>query len=380
MFSRFLACAVAAVAGVVNASVADRIDCSGAGAYGGHLQGVAAGDGGIYWSFTRHIVKTDFSGRPVAVREAPSHQGDLCVKDGTVYVAVNRGRFNQEKGAVSEVMSYDAETLKPLETWPLPEMPHGAGGMTWRGDRFFIVGGLPATHECNYVYEYTKQFKFVRRHDLPTGFTLMGIQTAAYEEGRFLFGIYGGSGNPAGVIAVEDDLKTWRRYTGQGSVGILRLDGGYYVGVTCHDRKKGGHNGYIERVPGFCTEKFRYSPPRNGGRIRIFFAGRDKTGWTDCGYALAADGYRPLTKFAAAFRPLADASKSPVPAVCIGSGHAYSLPDLVRGVRRAAECDEELAICFAGVPEQVADDERLSAALSAIRREAAALGLAVHGL
>lgn len=367
--------AAALVCSAASPVPADRVDCPGA--YGGHLQGLATDGAAVYWSFTKQIVKTDLAGKLLAVQEAPSHQGDLCVKDGVVYVAVNRGRFNHETGAVSEVTAYEAATLKPIRTWPLPEMPHGAGGMTWRGDRFFVVGGLPASHECNYVYEYTPDFKLVRRHDLPTGFTLMGIQTAAYEEGRFLFGIYGDKGNPSGVLVVADDLKTWTRYTGPGNVGILRFGGRYYVGGTGRDPKTKGNTGCIQYVPGFLGDASRYVPPRAGGTVRLFFAGRDTAGWTDSGYALIANGYRPLSRFDAAYRPAGETATGSVAAVCLGTGHAYSVPDLVRGVRRAAAENETIAFSFAGTPETVAADAGLTAALAAIRREAAALDVPV---
>ena len=75
----------------------------------------------------------------------------------------------------------------------------------------------------------------------PTGFTLMGIQTAAYEDGRFLFGIYGGKGNPAGVIEVDGDFTGYVRYTGAGSEGILRLNGMYYLGVAGRDPETRGN-------------------------------------------------------------------------------------------------------------------------------------------
>ena len=66
------------------------------GSYGGHLQGTDARGTNIWWSFTKKIVRTDLSGRVLASCDAPSHQGDLCVKGDTLYVAVNRGRFNTE--------------------------------------------------------------------------------------------------------------------------------------------------------------------------------------------------------------------------------------------------------------------------------------------
>ncbi|MBO7686757.1 MAG: hypothetical protein J6V72_10260, partial [Kiritimatiellae bacterium] len=198
----FAAALFAACAAV--AQLPDKIVCEGD--YGGHLQGLATDGESVYWSFTVAVVKTDLTGKILVSRAAPSHQGDLCYKDGVVYVAVNLGRFNTEARGVSQVTAYDAKTLEPLKTIPLPEMPHGAGGMTWKGDKFYIIGGLPLKHEKNYVYEYTSDFKFVKRHDLDTGFTWMGIQTAAHEDNTFYFGIYGSKGDPSGVLACPDDL------------------------------------------------------------------------------------------------------------------------------------------------------------------------------
>ena len=143
----FVAALFAACAAV--AELPKKIVCEGD--YGGHLQGVATDGESIYWSFTVAVVKTDLAGKILASRKAPSHQGDMCYKDGVVYVAVNLGKFNTETRGVSQVTAYDAKTLEPLKTIPLPEMPHGAGGMTWKGDKFYIIGGLPLKHEKNYV-------------------------------------------------------------------------------------------------------------------------------------------------------------------------------------------------------------------------------------
>ena len=345
------------------------------GSYGGHLQGLATDGKHIYWSFTVTIVKTDLAGKVLASQNGPSHQGDLCVKDGIVYVAVNRGHFNYRKGAVSEVHSYDAETLKPLKIWPLKDMPHGAGGMTWRGDRFFIVGGLPPSHNRNYVYEYSGDFRLVKRHILETGFTLMGIQTAAYENGRFLFGIYGGKGNPSGVLAVEDDLKTFKRYTGGGSVGILRFGERYFIGKTGKDPQTKRETGSIAYASDFLSDKILYTPRKNGGSVKLLFAGRDDSGWTDCGYTFIPDGYRPLTQFNAAFRPAGASGE--IPAVRIDGKNKIPLHDIAGGIRRAAECNEEIAFCFDGTPETAKKDKRLRGILKTIRKTAKKLGVKI---
>jgi hypothetical protein len=43
----------------------------------------------------------------------------------------------------------------------------------------------------NYAYEYDGDFKFVKRHVLDSGFTLVGIQTAAFANDHWWFGCYG---------------------------------------------------------------------------------------------------------------------------------------------------------------------------------------------
>ena len=369
--------AVAAMGAACFGALPEKIMCDGS--YGGHLQGVATDGESIYWSFTVEVVKTDLSGKIIATRKAPTHQGDMCYKDGVVYVAVNRGRFNTETQGVSQVTSYDAKTLEPIKTVPLPEMPHGAGGMTWKGDRFYIIGGLPLRHEKNYVYEYTKDLKFVKRHDLDTGFTWMGIQTAAHEDGTFYFGIYGSKGDPSGILACPEDLSSYSRYTGGGSVGILKLDGAYYVGKTHRDKKTGANRGMIVRQSEFPDPKKRYEVKRTGkGELRIFFEGLGKTGWKDGGYVFNNNGNKPIFSRDALFVPVAKAAKcAEFPAVGVGGGREFWTPDLVRGVHRAAAHGEVFSLHVPGTPDSLKGDAALSAAVDAVVREANNLGVKV---
>ena len=371
-FTLFAACAAMA-------QLPDKIVC--AGDYGGHLQGVATDGKSIYWSFTVAVVKTDLSGNILASRKAPSHQGDMCYKDGVVYVAVNRGRFNTETGGVSQVTAYDAKTLEPLKTIPLPEMPHGAGGMTWKGDRFYIIGGLPLKHEKNYVYEYTPDFKFVKRHDLDTGFTWMGIQTAAHEDNTFYFGIYGSRGDPSGVLACPDDLSSYKRYTCGGSVGILKLDGAYYVGGTSRVMVKGKRRnaGHLVRQKDFPSKPFALA--RTGkGELRLFFEGRDSSGWKDAGYVFNNNGNKPTFSQDKLFVAAKDAATcKEFPAVGVCTSKEFYTPDLVRGVHRAALHGEVYSLHLPGTPETLKDSPALAAAVDAVTREAKRLGVKVVG-
>lgn len=215
-------------------NIPKRIDCEGE--YAGHLQGTDARGTNIWWSFTSEIVRTDLSGRVLASCDAPSHQGDLCVKGDTLYVAVNCGSFNTEDKGLSFVYSFDAETLKLKKIWNL-DMPYGAGGMTWKDDRFYVVGGLPPTQRCNYVHEYDTDFNLIKRHVLNTEYTVLGIQTAVFIDGEFLFGIYGGNGNPSGVLRCSPDFSSIRRYNGGGSVGFAKINSRLYTATTSKKKK-----------------------------------------------------------------------------------------------------------------------------------------------
>ena len=67
--------AVAAMGAACFGALPEKIMCDGS--YGGHLQGVATDGESIYWSFTVEVLKTDLSGKIIATRKAPTHQGDM---------------------------------------------------------------------------------------------------------------------------------------------------------------------------------------------------------------------------------------------------------------------------------------------------------------
>ena len=68
------------------------------------------------------------------------------------------------------------------------------------------------------------------------------------------------------------------------------------------------------------------------------------------------------------------------PAVGIGGGRPMSVPDLLRGVRRAAECGETLSFHLPKDISDISGDASLSEAVDAICREAAALGVRIVGI
>jgi hypothetical protein len=221
-------CAVALVLAVATTASAQFKPVACDGVYPRHVQGVCTnGKDAIYWSWTTELVKTDVDGRVLKKVEALNHQGDLCYHDGKIYVAVNLGKFNQPAGmADSWVFVYDADSLAELSRHPVPELVHGAGGMAWNGNRFLIIGGLPPGTDENYLYEYDAQLKFVKRHVLDSGYTLMGIQTVEYADGSWWFGCYG---KPTVLLRADDQFRLTGRWTFNASVGIIHLGGDRFL-------------------------------------------------------------------------------------------------------------------------------------------------------
>jgi hypothetical protein len=180
-----------ACAANVEPSQFHNVNCEGT--YKHHLQGICTDDrAAIFWSFTTTLVKTDREGKVLKRIPVVNHHGDLCHHDKKLYVAVNLGPFNDPKGkADSWVYVYDAADLSLLAKHKTPQVIYGAGGIAYDGRRFIVVGGLPEGVQENYVYEYDKQFKFVTRHTIKSGYTRLGIQTAAFAHGTWWFGCYG---------------------------------------------------------------------------------------------------------------------------------------------------------------------------------------------
>ncbi len=199
-------------------SVFGQVRCEGD--YRHHLQGVCTNEiDTIYWSFTTDLVMTGPGGKVRKSVPVANHHGDLCFHDGLVYVAVNLGRFNDPAGnADSWVYVYEAETLELKAKHATPEVFHGAGGMGVRDGHFFVVGGLPDGVQENCVYEYDADFQFQKKHVIRSGWTQLGIQTAAWHDGTWWFGCYG---SPKILLTTDADFELTGRYEFDASLGIV---------------------------------------------------------------------------------------------------------------------------------------------------------------
>jgi len=214
------------VSGAEPAKTFRAAECEGT--YKRHLQGICTNDrDAIYWSWTEALVKTDLHGRELKRIPAADHHGDLCFHAGKVYAAVNLGQFNLPAGkADSWVFVYDADTLAELARHRVPELVHGAGGIAHHDGKFIVVGGLPEGVSENYLYEYDEQFKFRRRHVLASGYTLLGIQTAAWADGAWWFGCYG---KPPVLLRADADFKLTGKWEFDASLGVVGLPDGHLL-------------------------------------------------------------------------------------------------------------------------------------------------------
>lgn len=219
-----------------------RVDCEGS--YPHHLQGVCLDDNAIYWSFTTQLVKTDRQGKLLKKIPVANHHGDLCHHDGRIYVAVNLGKFNDPAGnADSWIYVYDAQSLDEIARHEVQEVFHGAGGIGVHQGQFYVVGGLPDGVEENYVYQYDADFRFVKKHVIPSGHTHLGIQTATFAHGRWWFGCYG---SPAILLVTDENFKQPQRYEFNCSLGIEALPDGQLLVASGRCQKETGCTGWVQ--------------------------------------------------------------------------------------------------------------------------------------
>ncbi len=210
------------------------------GKFGGHLQGVATDGQSIFWSHTVQLVKTDLAGNVSHRVEVPNHHGDLTYHDGRVYVAVELGQFNRPAGESKPwVWVYSAKDLQLETKHRVPELVHGCGGIAYHDGRFVVVGGLPGDHTENYLFEYDTQFRFKKRHVLPSGQTHLGIQTAAFVDGQWWFGCYGSPKNP-GLLKADRSFRLIGRELVDFSYGIAPFGKTEVLRGACFDGSRRG--------------------------------------------------------------------------------------------------------------------------------------------
>lgn len=226
------------------ASEGQSITCQGKHSH--HLQGICVDEQSIYWSFTTQLVKTDRAGKLQLQIPVANHHGDLCFEQGKLYVAVNLGRFNDADGnADSWIYVYQADTLTEIARHPIPQVRYGAGGIGVRGGKFYVVGGLPSGMQKNNVFEFDGQFQLVRHHQIDSGYTLMGIQTATFADSRWWFGCYG---NPKILLVADENFHLLGRFEFDCSLGISVTPDGQMLAASGRCKRPEGCTGQAQIV------------------------------------------------------------------------------------------------------------------------------------
>lgn len=215
------------------------------GKYKAHLQGICVDEkGNIFWSWTDQLVKTDAKGKILAQVMAPNHEGDLCLANGQLYVAVNLGKFNQpDNQADSWVIQYDPQDLKEIRRIPTPELVYGAGGIAYHNGKFMVVGGLPVGHTDNTIYEYDAQFRFKKAHLIQSGYTQMGIQTIAFVNNFWWLGCYGKTPE---TLQYNANWTLKARYKMDTSLGIDTAKKGYLLVGSNVKLGVRGYTGFVQ--------------------------------------------------------------------------------------------------------------------------------------
>jgi hypothetical protein len=223
------------------------IECEGV--YSMHLQGISINSkGDMFWSWTNELVRTNMQGEIQKKVKVSEHHGDVFYKDEQLFVAVNLGEFNKSAAeADSWVFVYDANSLKEIARYSIPELIYGAGTISFHDGKFIVAGGLASGITENYLYEYSKDFSFLKGYTIPSGFILMGIQTSVNVNGYWLLGCYG---DPNFTLLLDNEFQL---------IGRKDLDTSLGIANSFNNKILIGTNNYSEDLKGFIGRATSYN-------------------------------------------------------------------------------------------------------------------------
>lgn len=218
------------------------------GSWSGHLQGVTFdGKDKLYWVFNRHLVQTGVNGKllnaTMLKREGgkADHGGSPCYANGFIYVPYCGSGFNKELNgnpSYNFVQVYDEKDLSLVKSYAVPEVVYGAGAIAFASGNFFITGGRPAGMPGNTVYEYSPEFKLLKKHHLEFN-SDRGIQSMTFDGKNFWFGCY--SVRSGAAYRTGRDFKVNGYYNFSGAYGMVPLnDRKIFLAAPDNSRKSGG--------------------------------------------------------------------------------------------------------------------------------------------
>lgn len=159
-----------------------------------HLQGIAADETGIYWSFTDTLIKTDYKGKVLKETKLPGlHGGDLAIADGDIFVAVivrDHKHIAANNNCRSAIFQYDRE-LKLKKKYPLP-IKDGIDGIAFYKNRFYVAPGAAKTPKKTVsVFLYDRNIKLLKKFTVTTPtMKKYGAQNLTVINGSIAAGFY----------------------------------------------------------------------------------------------------------------------------------------------------------------------------------------------
>ena len=207
----------------------------------GHVQGLASDGKVIFRAFDYGIIKSDMNGKFLKKADCKMlpgkswmHAGSPCLADGKLYVPVNFGSFNRNlngKPSLNYIQIFDLE-LNFISSFHVPEVEHGAGCITYANGRFFVSGGRAYQMSGNAVFEYDKNFKFIRKYDIDIT-SYVGVQTIAFDGKYFWLGCFG---NRSMSYRLARDFKDITYYDFKSSFGLSPLPSGKMLICSTMDK------------------------------------------------------------------------------------------------------------------------------------------------
>ena len=196
------------------------------GNFRGHLQGIDIDNGKMYFSQTFNLIRTDANGNIERVVDAEYHHGDICIADGKLYCAVNKGKFNQDPKknlAKNFVYVYNLDLIC-LDIIPINNMPEGLGAIEYHNGKFYLGGGCYKEEKTFKIFQFSKDFKFEKTYEIPVGNSLLGVQTLARAHGKFWLGCYTIKGDKFHLWEADDNFNIIRKHKKDGDVGIAEVN------------------------------------------------------------------------------------------------------------------------------------------------------------
>ena len=218
-----------------------KVACTGG--FRGHLQGIEAHNGKIFWSHTHNLIRTDSNGVIEKYIDAPYHHGDICIHNNKLYVAVNLGVFDQKKGAKNSVWIYDLD-LNFIKKIPIKEFEGGLGGIEYYNGSFYLVGGIHNSYKQFPLYKYDENFNLQKEYLFDVAETVCGIQTICWAYGRFWLGVYLNKESIHTNLRLwetDENLKIIKKHKIDASTGITPIenaDGANFLIARAHCKRQ----------------------------------------------------------------------------------------------------------------------------------------------